>query len=70
MANKTYIVTFRLKELAASHYWHSTQVDAPSIGRAVDLGWKEVKTRPHIKGKRLSKADITVEQISTISNEN
>jgi hypothetical protein len=60
MANKVYTVNFKLMELSASHYWQSTQVEAPSIGRAVDLAWKVVKQRPVVKGKRLKNATITV----------
>lgn len=60
---KRYSVTFILRQLSASHYHHNTTVVAPSIGRAVDLAWKVVKTRPAVKGKRLSSASIEVSEI-------
>lgn len=62
MANKEYTVDFKLPQLAAGHYWQSTSVEAPSIGRAVDLAWKIVKQRPAVKGKRLKQADIKVQE--------
>lgn len=66
MANKTYNVDFKLPQLAASHYWQSTQVEAPSIGRAVDLAWKVVKVRSVVKGKRVDYADVKVQKVKDI----
>ena len=63
MANKTFMVEFKLPQLSASHYWHVVEVTAPSIGRAVDLGFKEIKKRPAVKGKRLKEATIGVKEV-------
>lgn len=59
--NKTWIVNFKLKELSASHWWQSVQVDASNIGLAINRGWAVVKTRPAVKGKRINKVEITAE---------
>ena len=63
MDNKNYSVTFKLPQLSASNYWHSTEVVAPSIGRAVDLAWKVIKTRSAVKGKRVKDADVKVQEL-------
>ena len=60
---KTFVVTFKLKELSASHYYHAVTVSANNVGRAIDLAWKEVKQRPSVKGKRIKKGEVLFEQI-------
>lgn len=63
MAKKKYSVTYLLKELSASHYYHNVTVEANTLGRALDLAWQEIKLRPAVKGKRVKRGEIKFEQI-------
>jgi hypothetical protein len=58
--SKQWIVDFKLMQLSASHYWHSTEVEAPDIGLAVKRAWAIIKKKPAVKGKRLKEAQITI----------
>lgn len=60
MSDKNWIVDFKLPQLSASHYWHSVEVSASNIGLAINRAWAEVKKRPHVKGRRISEAQILV----------
>lgn len=62
MANKTYIVDFKLPQLAAKSYWQSTEVEASNVGLAINRAWAIVKKRPAVKGRRIKEATITVRQ--------
>ena len=64
MADKTYIVDFKLTELAAKSYWQSVEVTASNIGLALNRAWTEVKKRPAVKGRRVKKASVSIEQTS------
>ena len=61
MADKTWSVTFELKELPASHTWHSATVEASNIGLAINRAWAEVKTRHAVKGRRISYGKVMFE---------
>lgn len=63
MANKTFLITFKLPQLSASHYYHVVEITASGLGRAVDLGYKEVRKRKAVKGKRIDQAEISVKEV-------
>lgn len=60
---KKFSVTFKLPQLAASRTWNSTEVEAPDMGLALRRAWQDLRKRPHIKGKRLKQATITLEEM-------
>lgn len=60
MSDKNWVVDFKLPQLSASHYWHSVEVKADSVGLAVNKAWKEVKKRPSVKGRRIKEAQIQI----------
>lgn len=59
MANKKFIVDFDFRPMLASHYWQSVSVEASNLGLAINRAWAEVKTRPHVKGRRFEEGKIT-----------
>jgi hypothetical protein len=61
MANKKFIATVKVPQLAASHYYHSTPVEAASIELALKRAWQIIKKRPHVKGKRIKQVQITLD---------
>lgn len=60
---KTWLITFKLKELPASRYYQCVEIEASNLGMAINRAWAEVKQRPHVKGKRVTKGDVTFESI-------
>jgi hypothetical protein len=64
MADRNWIVDFKLPQLSASHYWHSVEVEASNIGLAVNRAWAEIKKRPAVKGRRIKDAQISIRSAS------
>ena len=64
---KRWHLFFLFPKAKSAHAQQMASVDAPDLGKAVQLGWKAIKTRQGIKGARLSEGKIsfTVETIST-----
>lgn len=62
---KRFAVTYTFPEMPGGRMYQSTIVEATNLGMAAHKGFQSIKSRPEMKGRRLSTAKVTIATVNT-----
>jgi len=60
MAQKTYRISVTLPDLPAAHAEQEAKAEGGNVRVAVNAALAEILVRPHVKGKHIRQANLTV----------
>lgn len=60
MAAKKFYVEYEFHELPSGQMYQNARVEASNIGMACHKAFQEIKSRPHVKGRRIHNAKVRV----------